>query len=177
MTSRVSVILLIGLGATSIDCVQDAGWSSGRPGDRAAGPLARAGAQLAPGESADGDSGPTLLFDQSVSPTAQPGLLCLSPEIDLTGYRTVVVHRPFNDNRIEVKLGDGAGFVSLLAPGGTNTNVVTVDTRLGRLMRFSWGASLAGVCATRAFTVAGYRDGGGVITPPPSTAALGGTDP
>jgi hypothetical protein len=129
-------------------------------------------AQSTPGISSDEDLGPTLLFDEVVAPTAAGGR-CIGREIDISGFRTMVVHRQTTDTLAELKLGDAAGFVPFFPPAANP--ILVIDGQLGRLMRFSWGATLAGVCGTRAFTVAGYRDPGRVVITPPSTAAAGRT--
>lgn len=169
MKSRVSMILLIVLGSFCVYCVQNGARPIDGLRDRAAGPVARAVAQSNPGTSSDESPGPTLLFDEVVAPTAASGR-CLSREIDITGFRTVVVHRPTTDSTTELKLGDAAGFVPFLPPAAI-PNIQVIDPQLGRILRFSWGATLAGVCGTRVFTVVAY--GGGVAVAPPPPAAAG----
>lgn len=169
MKSRVSMILLIVLGSFCVYCVQDGARPADGPGNGAAGPVSRAAAQATPGTASDGDPGPTLLFDEVISPTPVAGR-CLSREIDLAGYRTVVVHRPTTDSTTELKLGDAAGFVPFLPPGAI-PNIQVIDPQLGRILRFSWGPTLAGACGTRVFTVAGYRDPRVAVTPPPAAMA------
>ena len=161
MTSRVSMALLIVFASFSVQCVQDSAWQGGAPGDRRAGPVARAAAQTSPGDPSDVTSGPTILFDEVVTPTPVAGA-CLSREIDISDYRSVVVHRPI-ETSTELKFGDAAGFVRLF-PATTPSFIQVIDTQLGRLLRFSWGVRLGGFCDPRAFTVVGHRDA--AITPP-----------
>jgi hypothetical protein len=172
MKSRVSMILLIVLGSFCVYCVQNGARPIDDRSDGAAGPVGRAAAQTIPGTSSDGDPGPTLLFDEVVAPSSVGGR-CASREIDITGYRMVVVHRATTDSITELKLGEAAGFVPFLPPAAI-PNIQVIDPQLGRILRFSWGATLAGVCGTRAVTVVGYRDPRVAVTPPPPPPATAG---
>lgn len=152
MKSRVSMIVAIISGSFCIYCVQD----HGQPGST--GPVSRAAAQVV------SESGPTMLFDQVVSPTPASGR-CLGPEIDISGYTTVVLHRSTNDPFTELKLGEAAGFVRFV-PAGPFSNMEVIDGRLGKILRVSWSSGSGG-CGSRGVSVAGYRTSGEVVTPPP----------
>src|SRR5262245_704913 len=130
MKSRVSMIVAIISGSFCIYCVQD----HGQPGST--GPVKRAAAQVVP------ESGPTMLFDQVLSPTAVSGR-CVGPEFDITGYSTVIVHRTADTASTELRLGDAAGWVRLIPPQGTLSNMEVIDGRLGKTMRFAWGSNLS----------------------------------
>jgi hypothetical protein len=171
MKSRVSTVVLIIFGSFCVYCVQN-GARQGAVGDGTSGPVARAVAQSIPGDSGDPVPTRTVLFDEVVAPTAAGGR-CLSREIDITGYRTVVAHRQLTDGATELKLGEAAGFVPFLPPAAI-PNIQVIDPQLGSAMRFSWQSTLSGSCGTRAFTVVGYRDPGRVVVTPPTEAARAG---
>jgi len=170
MKSRVSMILLIVLGSFCVYCVQNGARPIDGLGDGGAGPVTRAAAQSTPDTASDADPRPAMLFDEVVAPTSIGGR-CLSREIEISAYRTVIVHRPTTDSTTELKLGEAAGFVSFLPPAAM-PNIQVIDPQLGRILRFSWGAPLSGLCGTRVFTVVGYRDSRVVVTPPAAAGRI-----
>lgn len=130
-----------------------------------AGPVSRAVAQSTtecPGP------GPTVLFDAAATATPVEGR-CLGPEIDISAFRQVVVHKD-SSVRVEFKLGNAAGFVLPTNPFQDQPVIQVIDPLLARVIRLSWAVN-NGSCGQRGLTVVGYGDPARIVVPPPEPSA------
>ncbi len=159
MKNRWALIASILLGSYFVHCTQSmvtsmsGGRHDGGGGTKdSAGAIGDAHAETGGGTccTAPDREAPTVLFDDLVEPVPVAGSTntCTwnSPVIDISGYRSVVVHSPKCDYRIQVRNGK-AGFVNaLLATCDGNQpealgRVSTIDSTMGRELRVNFGES------------------------------------
>lgn len=158
MKNRWALIASILLGSYFVHCTQSmvtsmsGGRHDGGGGTKdSAGAIGDAHAETGGGTccTAPDREAPTVLFDDLVEPTPVAGTTnCTlnSPVIDISGYRSIVVHSPKCDYRIQVRNGK-AGFVNaLLATCDGNRpealgRVSTIDSIMGRELRVNFGES------------------------------------
>lgn len=154
------------IGALCVYCVMD------RPGggDPDAGGMPDAHAEGSTScETCDVEA-PTVIFDGEVTLTEDADGRCLSPEWDVSEFRTVVVQASWRYGNLYygylgVKHGSGAGYVyrrfNRYSSDGPTVDVPTsdiVDTRHGTSLRLYLGhTNVDDTCPTRGVTIVGYR--------------------
>ncbi|HEX6836111.1 MAG TPA: hypothetical protein VF334_06035 [Polyangia bacterium] len=146
MRGRLGFIVLVIFGSFCVYCAQNV-VGSGSGGNRNGGGGGMVG-------NANGDTCCTppdppsgsVLFDNTFTD-------CASPTIDVAGNRTIVAHGSFYGASVEWSFGGAAGWVSQTIP--TNSDeVLVLDGRLGKQLRFAWGTS----CQPKtSLTVVGYK--------------------
>lgn len=150
MGRRFSFVLLVIFGSFCVYCAQNVvgggnGGNGNGSGGSGGGMVGNAGADTCctPPDPPPG----TVLFDQKFAPAD-----CLSPAIDVAGYRTIVVHgsAPW----IEWSFGGAAGWATDTTVANQTQDVRVLDGRLGKQLRISYGSP----CAQQAaLTVVGYK--------------------
>jgi hypothetical protein len=155
MRARFGFILLVIFGSFCVYCAQNVvGGGNGGNGNGGSGGgmVGSAGADTCctPPDPPAG----TVLYDQKVTPTVENGL-CVSPAIDVSGNRTIVVHGPSSTN-MQWSFGGAAGWVYKFNVNPSSEGVLVLDGRMGKQFRFVYG-NASSPCSQIALTVVGYK--------------------
>jgi hypothetical protein len=153
MRDKWPLIFMMVIGSFLVYCAEDVVMTN--HGDLG---MSKADAQMS-GSCCD-PSTPTTLFDQALSATTPDAAgFCYSDPIDISQYRTIVVHNGIGGS-IEIQAKHGsAGFVrhKVLNSGDNPSEIL--DARMGTSMRVQWYAPMP-PCAPPpgAVTIVGYKN-------------------
>ena len=162
MRGRFSFILLVIFGSFCVYCAQNVVGNGGNGnGGNGGGMVGSAGADTCctPPDPPAG----TVLFDKKFPMAKNPTFGCVSPTIDVSGYRTIVVHsqNPYQSTSqtdVEWTFGGAAGWVRQYAGFTDGAAVITLDGRLGKQLRIGYGTFLVDCTQVQdALTVVGYK--------------------
>ena len=153
MRGRFSFVLLVIFGSFCVYCAQNvtSGGNGGGSGNGGGGMVGNAGADTCctPPDPPAG----VVLFDQKFTSQTVTSYGCVSPAIDVSGYRTIVVHGlPYN-YQIDWTFGGQVGWTRAPTLSDSQGGVNVLDGRLGKQFRVGYG----GTCYDTALTVVGYK--------------------
>jgi hypothetical protein len=104
-------------------------------------------------------SSPEILYDSITTPVLTPGdgFGCDSPAVDMSAYSNVVLHVTGPGQwQIQYRYGV-AGFVNDPRGEASGGLVFSIDPRLGRQLRVTWGSQGLSTCPPMNITIVGFR--------------------